>query len=69
MGSKSKSDFLVASPSLVSGVGRLLDWYGLFDEYNTSRDGREADERATASDWEIVGNDLRKAIADFQVAG
>jgi hypothetical protein len=67
MGCKAKSDFLVASPSFFSGAGRLLDWYGQFDEYNKSRDGREADARATASDWQVVGDDIRKAMADFEV--
>lgn len=67
MGSTAKSDFLVASPSLISGMGRLLDWYGQFDEYNKSRNDREADLRAAASDWRIVGDDLRKAMADFQI--
>jgi hypothetical protein len=30
--------------------------------YNTSRSGREADERAIASDWAVVGKDIEAAI-------
>jgi hypothetical protein len=67
MGSKPKSDFLVASPSLLSGAGRLLDWYGQFDEYNTSRTGAEADAKAAASDWAAVGDDLREAMEEFEI--
>lgn len=62
---KYSSDFLVASPSLLSGAGRLFDFYGQFDEYNTSRNGTEADNKATASDWGMVGDDLRSAIAEY----
>jgi hypothetical protein len=65
---KFKSDFLVSSPSLVSGAGRLLDWCGQFDEYNASRNGTEADTKAMASDWGMVGDDLRAALAEFETA-
>ncbi|MBW4039309.1 MAG: hypothetical protein HIU91_10620 [Acidobacteria bacterium] len=65
MGSKPKTDFLVASPSLISGAGRLFDWYGQFDEYNISRTPDEADARAIASDWAIVGNDICDAMAEY----
>jgi hypothetical protein len=53
------TDFLVARPSFWSGVGRLLDLWGKFDEYNTSRTTEEADMRALYSDWRITGQDLR----------
>jgi len=61
-----KSDFLVASPSLVSGAGRLFDWYGQFDEYNSSRTSAEADAKAIASDWSIVGQDISYAMAEYE---
>jgi len=51
MSEKLKSDFLVASPSYASGVGRMMDWYGLYDLYNISRNGNEADAKAIYSDW------------------
>ncbi len=58
MGNKARTDFLVATPSLASGMARLFDWYGQFDQYNGSADGAEADARAMASDWRIVGDDM-----------
>ena len=67
MGSKPKTDFLVAAPSLISGAGRLFDWYGQFDEYNVSRSPAEADAKAMASDWSVVGEDIRDAMAEFEV--
>ena len=62
MGSKVKSDFLVASPSFVSGAARLFDFYGLYDEYNTSPTEAQADAMATFADWMVVGKDLQEAI-------
>ena len=64
---KIKSDFLVASPSLASGAGRLLDWYGLYDIYNVSRSGQEADIKAMFADWRMVGEDLNDAMVEFEV--
>jgi hypothetical protein len=61
-----KSDFLVAAPSLLSGAGRLLDWYGLYDAYNVSRNTQEADAKAMFSDWRIVGQDLDDAMVEFE---
>jgi hypothetical protein len=66
MVNKLKSDFLVAAPSFASGAGRLLDWYGLYDSYNVSRDGREADTKAMFADWRMVGEDLNDAMVEFE---
>jgi len=66
MSEKIKSDFLVAAPSFASGVGRLMDWYGLYDLYNVSQNGNEADAKAIFSDWRIVGQDLRDAMVEFE---
>ncbi len=41
----------------------MLDFAGTLNVYNESRNGQEADYRALASDWAIVGKDL-KAAAD-----
>jgi hypothetical protein len=57
-----KADFLVAQPSALSGIARILDLYGVFDDYNHSSTEREADLRATYVDWQIVGDDLRNAL-------
>jgi len=65
MAEKLKSDFLVAAPSFASGVGRLMDWYGLYDLYNVSRNGNEADAKAMFSDWRIVGQDINDAMREF----
>lgn len=57
-----RTDFLFARPSFGSGVARALDLYGRFDAYDSSGSESEADERAIASDWLVVGQDLEEAI-------
>jgi|HubBroStandDraft_4_1064222.scaffolds.fasta_scaffold872242_1 hypothetical protein len=68
MHSKSTSDFLFADPSFVSGAARLLDLYCLFDSYNTSRSGAEADYKALLADWRVVGQDIQRAVEAFESA-
>ncbi|MCL2659596.1 MAG: hypothetical protein FWD64_03640 [Acidobacteriaceae bacterium] len=64
MNEKVKTDFLFAQPSFASGAARVLDLWGAFDEYNQSKTSREADTKAIASDWIVVGQDIRDAIGD-----
>lgn len=54
--------FLYADPSFFSGVAAMLDLASGLIVYNTSRSGREADERAIASDWAVIGKDIETAI-------
>jgi len=60
-----RTDFLFARPSFWSGVGRLLDLWGKFDDYNVSQTTQEADMRALYSDWRITGQDLRDSWVLF----
>ena len=53
---------LFATPSFLTGAARLVDLGGVFDKYNQSESEEEADSRALASDWLVVGEDLRKAM-------
>lgn len=55
------SCFLFADPSFLSGLGSVMDIGGGLLIYNSSRTGAEADERAIASDWAVVGSDMRNA--------
>lgn len=59
MGSKYKSDFLFAQPTLLSGAARVLDLGGRLDKYNESSD---ADGIALANDWFMVGEDLKQVL-------
>lgn len=59
-----KSDFLFAQPSFTSGLGRTLDLFGLYDKYIISATPAEADAKALAADWFVVGQDLADAVEE-----
>lgn len=62
MEKKVQSDFLFAQPSFLSGAGRVIDLWGQFDEYNRSETPAEADGKAIAADWLVVGQDIQDAM-------
>ena len=57
-----QTDFLVAMPSVFLGVARLVDLGSTLDAYNVSPTPEDADTIAIASDWRMVGKNLRDAI-------
>ena len=60
------SDFLFARPSWISGVGRVMDLWGCFEDFNDSPTAEVADECALYSDWRMVGEDLVQAVVQEQ---
>lgn len=56
------TDFLTACPSRLSGWARLLDLFGVFDDYNTSPTRPLADARALYADWIVTGEDVQRAL-------
>jgi hypothetical protein len=62
MNKKVQSDFLFAQPSFASGAARVLDLWGQFDDYNRSETPAEADAKAIAADWLLVGQDILDSI-------
>lgn len=64
MGKKVQTDFLFAEPSFASGIGRVVDLAGVFDDYNISETPIEADEKAIAADWLVVGQDISDAMRE-----
>lgn len=59
---KVQSDFLFAEPSFSSGVARIFDLFGQFDQYNISKTPAEADNKAIHADWRVVGQDMADAV-------
>lgn len=61
-----RTDYLFARPSFLTGVARVFDLGGTLSQhsYNHVEDGDRADALAIASDWAVVGEDLRFAMAD-----
>ncbi len=49
------STYLFSPPSVLSGVARILDLCGTFDEYNDSTTTEESDILAVLADWVAVG--------------
>ena len=59
-----RTDFLFASPSFLTGAGRVMDLAAALEnyDYNISATPEEADAWAIASDWQVVGQDLARAV-------
>ena len=53
-----RPDFLVATPSWLSGAARVLDLTGQFDEYNDSHTIDAADAKAIFCDWRLIGETI-----------
>lgn len=68
-GQMGRTDFLFAKPGFLTGAGRTLDLAAVLEQYsyNFSATPREADAWATANDWAVVGQDLRRAIEPTKV--
>ena len=54
--------FLFSSPSFLKGSGTVFNIWGNYYTFNYSQTPKEADERAIANDWKIVGKDLLFAM-------
>jgi hypothetical protein len=63
MGRKVQSDFLFAQPSFLSGAARSLDLWSVLDDYNISDTPAEADAKALAADWLVIGQDIGDAAS------
>jgi len=61
-----KTDFLFAQPSMASGAARVFDLWGQFNDYNRSDSASEADAKAIAADWLVVGQDIYSAIEQHE---
>jgi hypothetical protein len=56
------TDFLFSSPSFFIGMGTVLNIGGNYYAFNCSSSEEEADRKALASDWEMIGKDFRNAM-------
>jgi hypothetical protein len=61
-----KTGFLFADPSFAQGLASVMDLGGTLLVYNDSKTAQEADARAIATDWAIVGEDISSAIEQFE---
>ena len=52
------TDFLFARPSILEGIGRNVDLFGVLNVYNTSKNGYEADLKARRNDIKVLKGDF-----------
>lgn len=59
-------EYIFITPSFLRGAGHALDLSGCLwrESYMWSSTSEEADRRALASDWRVVGRDLNRAMAE-----
>ena len=55
--------FLFSDPSFVKGMGTVFNVWGNYYTFNYSSSEEEADARAIASDWTMVGKDIQHALS------
>jgi hypothetical protein len=63
MNNRLQTDFLIPTSSFLTGFGSVLSIGGEYFSYNYSDDVGDADRIALASDWLIVGQDLRESLS------
>ena len=52
-------------PSLLVGAASVLDMGATLNIYNMDKTIEQADSKAIASDWQMVGEDLRVALNQY----
>ncbi len=60
------TDFLFAKPSFFGGMAASLDIGATMSAYNESKSPEEADAKALAADWGVVGQDIGEALQAFE---
>jgi hypothetical protein len=59
------TDYLFARPSILEGIGRNVDLFGMMNNYNFSENGYETDRKALENDWNAIYGDLYNAYNDM----
>lgn len=63
---KYKTSFLLPKNDFLVGLGSVLNIAGSYFDYNYSKSEKEADYKAMYSDWENVGEDIRRSKEKFE---
>lgn len=53
-------------PSFLEGMARAFDIFGYMPVYECRDSSHEAVANALARDWMVIGEDLRRAMLDFE---
>ncbi len=62
--SDKRTDYLFPKRSFWSGVSSILSIFGDSNKFNISKSGEESDYEALKSDWEMIGQDIRRVMSD-----
>ena len=57
---------LFKTTSFLIGLGSILNIFGNYYRFNTSKTTKEADHKAIESDWGVTGQDINKAISELK---
>lgn len=60
-----RAHVLLPKNNFIVGLGSVLNLAGRYFEYKYSKSEEEADYNALRSDWENIGDDIRKSEAKF----
>jgi len=58
--------FLLDPPSFATGAAEAFDLFGTTLEWNEALSETQADLLATRHDWRMIGDDLRRAVAEYR---
>ena len=61
-----KTDYLLPKNNFWVGMGSILNLTGSYFKYNYSKSDNEADLKALISDWDNIGEDIRKSKNSFE---
>ena len=59
---KVRSNYLFPDDTFLQGMASIFDIGDSLFIYNESKTGEEADQKAIANDWAVVGEDISEAI-------
>lgn len=59
---ETRTDYLLSKTGFFIGVGSVINLAGSYFIFNDSGSAAEADRKALACDWEMVGQDFRAAM-------
>jgi hypothetical protein len=60
-----RTDFLLPKRSFWTGFSSIFNIFGAPNKFNSSRSGKEADKKAIWNDWEMIGQDFKKAFSEI----
>jgi hypothetical protein len=60
-----QSSRLYPKSRFITGMGSVFNVAGNYFDYNYSKSGIEADNKAIQKDWDVVGKSFRQTIENF----